>query len=78
VTLPDAAGLFGVFLVLIAYALGVAGKMSPEHRGALLLNLIGSLLILLSLWFKPNIAAIAMEAAWALVAVFGLVRAVRR
>jgi hypothetical protein len=41
---------------------------------ALTLNLIGAGLILLSLTYEFNLSAFVMEAAWALVAVVGLLR----
>ena len=72
--LPDIAGLFGVLLILIAYGAGVVGRLDAKRAPALLLNLVGALLILGSLAYKPNISAIAMEGAWAAVALFGLVR----
>lgn len=71
---PDLAGLFGVLLILIAYGGGVLGRLDAKRAPALLLNLVGALLILASLAYAPNISAIAMEGAWALVALFGLAR----
>ena len=73
-TLPDAAGVFGVLLILIAYAGATTGKLDPKRAPALLLNLGGALLILLSLYFDFNLSAVVMEGAWALVALTGLVR----
>ncbi len=73
-TLPDVAGLAGVFLILLAYAGGQAGRMDPRQAPALVLNLIGAGLIMWSLTFHFNLSAFLMEAAWALVALFGLVR----
>ena len=78
-TPPDVAGLFGVLLILIAYAAGVVGRLDPKKAPSLLLNLFGALLILGSLAYKPNISAIAMEGSWAAVSLFGLARlALRR
>lgn len=71
---PDAAGYAGVLFILLAYAGGVTNRLDPKRAPSLLLNLAGACLILLSLAFDPNRAAIAMESAWALVAVLGLVR----
>jgi hypothetical protein len=73
-TLPDAAGVFGVLLILVAYAGATTGRLDPKRAPALLLNLGGALLILLSLWFDFNLSAVVMEGAWALVALIGLVR----
>lgn len=71
---PDALGVFGVLLILIAYAGGTVGRMDPKRAPALLLNLVGALLILVSLYFDFNLSAVVMETVWALVAVVGLFR----
>lgn len=75
----DAAGMGGVFLMLAAYAAAAMGKLDPQRAPALIANLVGSLLVLLSLTQKFNLAAAAMEVAWFIVAAIGLVRlALRR
>ena len=78
-TWADAFGVFGVLLILIAYALATLKKLPPEGAQALALNLIGALLILVSLAYDFNLSSVLMEGAWALVALVGLTRiAVRR
>lgn len=74
ITLLDAIGLVGVLAILIAYALTVAQRLDPLAPPALLLNLFGALGILVSLTGAFNLSAVVMEAAWALVAIAGLVR----
>jgi hypothetical protein len=76
--LPDLVGLIGVLLILVAYAAAALGRLDPTTWPALTLNLVGAGLILFSLAYDPNIAAIAMEAAWALIALFGLLRVALR
>ena len=73
-TPPDAIGVVGVLCILIAYAGATSGKLDARRVPALLLNLTGALLILVSLYFEFNLSAVLMEAAWALVAAIGLVR----
>ncbi|MGZ3280889.1 MAG: CBU_0592 family membrane protein [Caulobacteraceae bacterium] len=73
-TLPDIGGLVGVTLMLVAYALGQLGRMRIDSLPALLMNLGGAVLVMISLWFKFNLSAFLMEAAWALVALFGLAK----
>lgn len=78
-TLLDLGGVVGVAMVLVAYAGAQLDKLPPRGFPALMLNLIGSALILLSMTEAFNLAAFLMEAAWAGLAVFGLVRlALRR
>ena len=75
-TAPDALGVVGVLMILIAYAGATSGKLDARRAPALLLNLCGALLILVSLYFDFNLSAVLMEGAWALVAVYGLVQLV--
>ncbi len=78
-TLADAAGaagVVGVGLILVAYAGAQFGRLEPRRAPALALNFVGACLILGSLAFRFNLAAFLMEAAWALVALYGLARLV--
>jgi uncharacterized membrane protein len=66
-------------MMLGAYAAAQLGRLDPVKVPALLLNLAGSCLVILSLLRTFNLSAFLMEAAWALIALFGLVRiAIRR
>ncbi|HEX4096578.1 MAG TPA: hypothetical protein VHX64_07605, partial [Caulobacteraceae bacterium] len=76
--LPDAAGLVGVLLILLAYAGAQLGRLEPRRAPALVMNLVGAGLILWSLAFRFNLSAFLMEAAWAVVALYGLVRLAMR
>ena len=79
-TLQDAGGLVGVLIILIAYAGAALGRIDPQRPLSLTCNLVGASLILWSLFTQAfNLPASAMEGAWALVSLFGLVRwALRR
>jgi hypothetical protein len=79
VSLFDITGLVGVALMLGAYAGASLGKLDPTRAPALVLNLAGASLILLSLARTFNLSASVMEGAWALIALVGLIRlALRR
>ena len=73
-TWQDVAGLVGVAMMLAAYAGAQARRLDPTAAPALLTNLVGAGLVLLSLTAKFNLAAFIMEAAWAAVALWGLAR----
>ena len=73
-SLPDAAGLLGVLMILVAYAGAQTGRLEPRHAPALLMNLVGAGLIIWSLSFRFNLSAFLMEASWAAVAAYGLIR----
>ena len=75
----DVAGLAGVVLMLGAYAAAQARKLDPLKAVSLLMNLSGACLVMLSLSHDFNLSAFLMEAAWALTALYGLIRlALRR
>ena len=62
-------------MMLGAYAAAQLGRLDPVKVPSLLLNLCGSCLVILSLLKTFNLSAFLMEAAWAVVALFGRVRA---
>jgi uncharacterized membrane protein len=75
----DVAGLVGVGLMLAAYAGAQLHRLDPTRAVSLLMNLAGSLLVVVSLLHAFNLPAFLVEAAWAAIAAFGLVRlALRR
>ena len=74
---PDLIGYAGVFMVLVAYTLLQARRMDGNGVCYPLINLVGAILILISLLYKPNMPAIVMEAAWVVVSVIGIFFAVR-
>lgn len=74
---PDLIGYAGVLMVLAAYTLLQARRMDGNGVWYPLINLIGAILILISLFFKPNMPAIVMEAAWVVVSIVGIAFAIR-
>jgi hypothetical protein len=71
----DVAGLIGVVMMLLAYGGAQLQKLDATKPPALLMNLVGSILVLLSLTQAFNLSAAVVEGAWALIALYGLVRA---
>lgn len=76
--LLDLGGVVGVGLVLLAYAGIHFDWFDPKAAPALLMNLFGSALILMSMTHAFNLPAFLMEAAWAAMALYGLVRLMLR
>lgn len=74
---PDGLGLFGVLLILIAYLLLNLDKLDAHSVSYAILNIIGSGLILYSLFFNWNLSAVAMEASWLLISFYGLYKAIK-
>ena len=73
-SVPDIGGVFGVGLMVLAYAGGQIGKLDMTRLPALLMNLIGAGLVLWSLYFSFNLSAVLMESTWGLVALYGLIK----
>jgi hypothetical protein len=66
-------GMIGSTLMVIAYAYSnMARQMDFVLFNAL--NLVGALLLIVSLTVHFNMAAMALEIVWALIAIFGLTR----
>ncbi|MGH8109647.1 MAG: CBU_0592 family membrane protein [Arenimonas sp.] len=74
---PDLLGFAGVFLVLLAYSLQQLRRIDGNGLLYPFVNFIGAGLILVSLVYKPNVPAIVMEAAWAVVSIIGIVFALK-
>ena len=72
----DIVGLIGSALVLAAFAYANLAK-TLDKLVFNLANLAGALLLLVSLWVHFNLAAFVLEAAWALIALFGIAGALR-
>ena len=70
----DIAGLVGVTLILAGYAAATMGRLHPKGAPSLAINFAGASLILLSLTQRFNLSAAIVEAAWALIALIGLIR----
>jgi len=74
----DWAGLIGVTLVLVAFFLLQAHKLSGQGTPYQVMNLVGAFGILLSLVFGMfNLSAFLQELAWFLISVYGIVRGMR-
>ena len=72
----DAIGILGVGLTLMAYLLLQTERLESRSRVYSALNLFGSVAILMSLAFDFNLSAALMEGCWALISLYGLVKAV--
>ena len=68
----DYIGVLGSFLIAGAYLAVSRGWVAAERPAFQLLNLAGAVLILISLYFRPNLGAILIEVLWILIAVWSL------
>jgi hypothetical protein len=68
----DLVGAVGALAILAAFAGVQTGRLSPHRPTALLLNLIGASLVMVSLIGYWNLATFLLEVAWIAVALYGL------
>lgn len=70
-------GFGGVSLLLMAYALLQFDRLHYRDLRYLLLNLVGSIGILISLLHSFDLASFVIEVTWAAISLFGILKALR-
>lgn len=65
-------GTLGMILVCLAFYLAVSGKYSHNDNTYLLTNLVGAVLLLISLLITFNLGSFLIEIFWIAIAVKGL------
>lgn len=70
----DLIGMIGVGIILIAYLLLQCEKLPSKSYTYTLLNILGSVMILYSLFFEWNLSAVVIEVFWILISLIGLLR----
>lgn len=73
----DVVGTGGVVLILVAYFMLQTARWSGQTVGYSVVNLIGSLMITVSLVFDFNLSSFIIEVAWIAISIYGIVRARR-
>jgi hypothetical protein len=71
----DVIGIIGVFIIVLAYILMQIDKMDPKGFNFSLLNTIGAILILVSLYYDWNLASFVMEVIWLSLSLYGTIKA---
>ena len=74
----DIVGLVGVSFIVATYFLSQIGRMSVNRPLYPVVNAVGALLILFSLYFTFNVASFVIELFWLAISIVGLVRALRQ
>ena len=73
----DLVGTTGVVMILVAYFLAQTQRISSQSLGYSVINLVGSVLIAISLVYDFNLASFIIEIAWISISIYGIVRARR-
>jgi hypothetical protein len=73
----DWVGMLGTLMVLAAFFLLQAGRLSGTGLVYQLLNLFGAAGVLLSLWGRFNVSVFLLEATWVAISAYGIARRLR-
>ena len=73
-SVADWIGFLGVFQILLAYALNVAGKISNTSLTFILLNLVGAAMACIASILIEYWPFIILEAIWTLVSLYSLIK----
>ena len=74
--MADIVGLTGSALFIAAFAYANLAKQF-DKLWFTVANLVGAVVRLASLWVKFNLAAFVLEVAWAIIALLGIIAAIR-
>lgn len=74
----EGIGMMGVACFLVAYYLLQAEKLTANELRYLLLNLVGAMLVMVSLMWHWNFSAFLLEAAWMLITMYGIVKCLKK
>jgi hypothetical protein len=77
-TLLDLVGVVGSLIICAAYLAVSLKRVDPEGIPFQATNGSGAILLLISLWFRPNPGAIVIEVLWLAIAGFAIGRALFR
>lgn len=70
----DAIGIIGVTIILIVYYLLQVERLRSDDLVYSVTNLIGALLIVVSLRYQFNLASFVIEIFWIAISIIGIVR----
>lgn len=74
----DLVGNIGVLLILGSYLMLQLGKANPLSLSYSVVNGLGAVFILVTLWFEFNLSAFVVEAAWLLISLLGIWKCLQR
>jgi hypothetical protein len=76
-TFNDWIGSIGVFILLLAFLLNLAGRISKNGLVYIVLNIVGAGMACLASWLINYLPFVVLEATWTLVSIGALIRYVR-
>ena len=73
-TVADGLGVIGSLCICSAYLAVSLGRIDAERLPYQLINIAGAVLLLISLYFRPNLGAIMIEVLWITIALIAIGR----
>ena len=73
-TIADGLGVIGSLCICSAYLAVSLGRVDAERLPYQLINIAGAVLLLISLYFRPNLGAIMIEVLWITIALIAIGR----
>ncbi len=70
----DIIGWVGVVLIVASFTFTTFEFITPQHISYPLLNIIGSICIIVSSYTKRDFQPVALNVVWLVIAAFGLIR----
>lgn len=77
-TIAVAIGLLGAAIVLVAYFMLSAGKMRSDSYAYPIMNMLGSIGVIVSLMWQWNLASFTINSVWVLISLVGIWRIWRK
>ena len=75
---PDIIGTMGVATIILAYVLLQTERLRSEQLAHSLMNAVGAALILVSLWYSPNLPSVVVESFWLVISLYGIAKNIRK
>ncbi|HEX8931891.1 MAG TPA: hypothetical protein VF810_01925 [Patescibacteria group bacterium] len=76
--LIEIIGWIGTISILLAYFLVSIKKLNANSKEFQLLNLFGSLGIIVNTWYHKAIPSVVLNAVWLLIAIYALLKTARK
>jgi hypothetical protein len=70
----DVISIIGVFIIIVTYFLLQWGRLESNSYSYSWLNIVGSVLILYSLFYDWNLSAVIIEISWIIISFLGIFR----
>lgn len=75
--ITEGLGAIGVVLILLSYWMLQNDRFTRDLLGYSIMNMIGAILVIVSLFFSWNTSAMIIEIAWVFMSLFAIIKALR-